>query len=304
MRMKLRDKLNEILPALLPALEKDAIKGKELIARVRAVLGEVYSDHSLRSQFSFLVLDPDSCLARVENGQGYFLRNEQDDDSSLHRMFETGSSPDAQDPMRKALALTVRLFDTAGMGVFVYPPDEWESWAHPDFVAVEWPAGSWDAGAYVFEDAEDISAEDLTYCAVCVAWADSPEGCRRAFYRALACGLWAQRSELLLLMQDEAIDDEIIDLAARFGVGIRCLSLEDAWLAKLPGADCLFRASSADARSLLECVPQTRLSQPRHTSLQCPDEQQRPDVAALMAWVETCLQRGRVESYEMRVAVN
>jgi len=302
--MKLRDKLNEILPALLPARAQDAIKGNELIARLRAELGEAYSDHTLRSQFSFLVLAPDSCLARVENGQGYFLRAEDDDSSSLHRMFETGGSPDAQDPTRKALALAVRLFDTAGMGVFVYPPDEWESWAHPDFVAVEWPAGTWESGAYIFEDSESTSTEDLTYCAVCVAWADSPEGCRRAFYRTLACGLWAQRSELLLLMQDEAIDDELLDLAARFGVGIRCLSLENAWLAKLPGADSLFRASAADARALLELVLQSRLSQPRHTTLQCPDEQERPDVAALMAWVETCLQRGRVESYEMRVAVN
>ena len=54
--MSLRDKLVEILPDLLPAREEEAIKGKELIARVRAVLGDAYSDHSLRSQFSFIAL--------------------------------------------------------------------------------------------------------------------------------------------------------------------------------------------------------------------------------------------------------
>ena len=38
--MGLREKLNEILPTLLPEKAEDAIKGKELIARVRAVLGD------------------------------------------------------------------------------------------------------------------------------------------------------------------------------------------------------------------------------------------------------------------------
>ena len=64
--MGLREKLDEILPAILPGNAESAIKGKELIARVREVLGDEYSDHSLRSQFSFMVLDADSCLARVE----------------------------------------------------------------------------------------------------------------------------------------------------------------------------------------------------------------------------------------------
>ena len=71
--MSLRDKLVDILPQLLPTREEDAIKGTELIARVRAVLGNDYSDRSLRSQFSFIALEPDSFLARVENGQGYFF---------------------------------------------------------------------------------------------------------------------------------------------------------------------------------------------------------------------------------------
>ena len=84
--MSLRDKLEEILPDLLPAREEDAIKGTELIARVRAVLGDSYSDRSLRSQFSFIALEPDSCLARVPNGQGYYLRGESDS-PSLHNIF-------------------------------------------------------------------------------------------------------------------------------------------------------------------------------------------------------------------------
>ena len=45
--MSLRDKLVEILPNLLPTREEEAIKGKELIARVRAVLGDAYKGNKM-----------------------------------------------------------------------------------------------------------------------------------------------------------------------------------------------------------------------------------------------------------------
>ncbi|MFI3244642.1 MAG: hypothetical protein R3Y56_10355 [Akkermansia sp.] len=297
--MKLRDKLLEILPTLLPQHESEAIKGKELIKRVRAVLGDSYSDQSLRSQFSFLVLEEESCLARVENGQGYYLRDAVED-SSLHNMFGAEVSPDADDPYRKALALAVRLYDSAGHGVFVYPIEEDESWSHADFVAVTWPSGSWEDGAYLFDDAAD---EQPQYRAVCVAVADSDESCRKAFFRALACGSWAQQSELLLLGTEDLPEDELCELAARYGVGVRALAVDGELLDAIGGADLLFRADVEEARSLLEQVPQRALASARSRALRLPSEQSRPDVAALVAWVDSCLQKGRVESYELRVAL-
>ncbi len=301
--MKLRDKLLEILPSLLPTHENEAIKGKELIKRVRAVLGESYSDQSLRSQFSFLVLEEDSCLARVENGQGYYLR-QADDVNSLHSMFESDASPDADDPYRKALALAVRLYDTAGHGVFVYPIEEEDSWAHADFVAVQWPQGRWEQGAYVFDAEAQGDEAQAQYCAVCVAVADSVESCRKAFFRTLACGAWAQQSELLLLGAEDLPEAELCELAARYGVGVRALALDGELLDDIAGADLLFRADLDEARILLEMLPQRALSTPRVRKLQLPSEHDRPDVAALLSWVDSCLQKGRVESYELRVAVN
>ncbi len=271
--------------------------------RVRAILGDKYSDQSLRSQFSFLVLDEDSCLARVENGQGYYLR-QSDDGSSLHHMFESDSSPDADDPYRKALALAVRLYDTAGHGVFVYPIEEEESWAHADFVAVQWPAGRWDEGAYIFDAEAEGEASQAQYRAVCVAVADSVESCRKAFFRTLACGSWAQQSELLLLGSEDLPEEELCELAARYGVGIRALAVDADFLDEIAGADLLFRADLFEARILLEQLPQRALASPRVRNLNLPKEQDRPDVAALLAWVDSCIQKGRVESYELRVAVN
>lgn len=293
----------EILPDLLPAREEEAIKGKELIARVRAVLGDAYSDHSLRSQFSFIALEPDSCLARVANGQGYYLRTEETA-SSLHNMFESEAeaSREGRDPLHKALALAVRLYDTAGMGVFVYPLETEESWEHADLVAVQWPAATTDeTGALVFEPTD---APTPTLRAVCVCIEPDAESCRRAFFRTLACALCTQEAELLLIGDEPDMPDELTRLASLYGVGIRAISADVAGEDALPRADEIFRAEAADARGLLSELPQLTLAHPRHRTAPQLSANHLPATAAAMHWAQSCIAKGRVEAYEMRVAVN
>ncbi len=306
--MSLRERLHEILPGLLPSREEDAIKGTELIARVRSVLGDTYSDRSLRSQFSLLALEPDSCLARIANGQGYYLRPaEGAAGNSLHSLFENEEDANRKgyDPLHKALALAVRLYGTMGLGVFLYPVENEESWGHPDLVAVQWPAGHWEAdGAYCMEEGDTDSPCEATFRAVCVGFADSAESCRMSFFRALACGQWAQETELLLLPGPDSaeVENELADLASRYGVGIQLLPMEAEALELLPRADLIFRAEAEDARLLLESTPRRVLALPRH---RCPlPSACLPDTDVVRAWVERCLAAGRVEAYEQRVAVN
>lgn len=296
--MSLRDKLEEILPTLLPTREEDAIKGTELIARVRAVLGDAYSDRSLRSQFSFIALEPDSCLARVPNGQGYYLRG-SDETASLHNVFTDES--DGYAPHHKALALAVRLYDTAGMGVFVYPP-EGDTWEHPDLVAVQWPAGSTDTtGAYIIDPA---TPQQAAYRSVCVATTEDAVECRHAFFRALACGLWAHETELLIVGDDAEAAHELTRLATQFGVGVRTISANEDVLTDLPRADEIFRATAADARAMLADLQQPPLAHPRRRTTALLTEDDMPAAAAARQWAEGCIARGRVEAWELRVAVN
>lgn len=297
--MSLKAELLRILPTLLPEREEDAIKGKELIARVRAVLGDAYSDYSLRSQFSFMALDPESCLARVPNGQGYYLRRAEDA-PSLQNMFADGAEAEREgsDELNKALALAVRLYDTAGMGVFVYPVDGQESWEHPDLVAVQWPAGHWEAdGAYVIQEGECC----VSYRAVCVGFADSAEDARRAVFRALACGRWAQECEVLLLAEEPVCAEEWADLAARYGVGIRTLAADTA---VLPRANEMFRMDTDAARELLCSLPQVVTAAPRHGVFCETAAAALPDTGVVLQWAQQCVRKGRIEAVEQRVAVN
>ncbi len=305
--MNLRDKLVEILPTLLPTREIDAIKGTELIARVRAVLGNKYSDRSLRSQFSFIALEEDSCLARVPNGQGYYLRREEVQ-PSLHNMFESeaDATREGMDPLHKALALAVRLYDTAGLGVFVYPVEEEESWGHPDLVAVQWPAGNITLdGAYELEPTEEEEAPVAHMRACCVTVAADAESCRRAFFRALACGLWAQEAELLIIGEQVENPQELAQLSAKYGVGVRAIEADVDTPHLLPRADEIFRAEVDEARALLETLQQSTLAHPRirRQGAILPPETM-PDTQAARNWAQSCIAKGRIEAYEMRVAVN
>lgn len=295
--MSLRDRLREILPSILPRREQDAIKGRELIARVREVLGDTYSDGSLRTQFSLLALEDDTCLARIPNGQGYYLRRAGDPLPSLHEVF-AGQEDPADSSLHSAIALAVRLYDTSGLSVFAYPVEEYESWSHPDLVAVQWPAGQWgDDGAYTMEPAPDRHA---IYRAVCVGVADSPESCRQAFYRTLACGQWAHEAELLLIGSAAGATPELTRLAALYGVGVRSLSCDEL---ELPRAESIFRADMATAYELISHVPQVQLAHPRHRSAPHFSPQTTPDVQPVQEWAQQCVDRCRVEAYERRVAV-
>lgn len=296
--MSLRNRLREILPDILPRRAQDAIKGRELIARVREVLGDTYSDGSLRTQFSILLMEENTCLARIANGHGYYLRRDDDPLPTLHDVF-AGQEASEDSPLHSAIALAVRLYDTAGLSVFVYPVEEEESWTHPDLVAVQWPAGAWgDDGAYTMEAEPERGAR---FRAVCVGVADSPASCRAAFYRALACGQWAHESELLLLGEPGAAAPELERLATRYGVGVR--SLGDGEL-ELPGAEAIFRADMQQARALLSEVPCAVLATPRHCETPSGSPDDEPDVQPMLEWARQCVACGRVEAYERRVAVN
>lgn len=72
--MNLRDQLKEILPEILPPNPAEPIKGTELIRLVKFSLKQEYSDATLRYHFSIMCCDPASPIAKVEQGQGYYLR--------------------------------------------------------------------------------------------------------------------------------------------------------------------------------------------------------------------------------------
>lgn len=295
--MNLHDKLKEILPGLLPRRAEDAVKGNELINRVRGALGkEHYSDGTLRTQFSLLALEEDTCLARVPGGQGYYLRRAGEPIPGLQQILHDAPS---ETPLHRAIATAVRLYDTTGLSVFAYPIAE-ESWNHPDLVTVQWPTGCWeDDGCYHMRPRN--AEERATYSAVCVSLSQDDESLRRDFFRALSCGEWAEKSELLLVGRSPDAAHDTVRLGTLYGVGVRCISVAPE---ELPHADELLRMDAGEVQELLAQLPQIILVTPACRAHPMVNAEKLPDVLPVLQWAQQCVQRGRVEAYERRVAVN
>lgn len=139
--------------------------------------------------------EPDSEIAKVERGQGYYRRMRERDGQRAPRgllpLFLGENEPDALNCRAKALALAVRQYDTTGRGVFVFSTSETgTSWVKPDLAVVEWPEGEWEENALVFDKSalqrrRMIGAPMMGIRSVCVARMPGGEDGRREF-----SGLW------------------------------------------------------------------------------------------------------------------
>ena len=306
--MSLRSQLEELLPELLPSDPAQAIKGTELIRLVRLRLGEEYSDASLRYHFSFMASEPDSEIAKVERGQGYYRRMRERDGQRAPRgllpLFLGENEPDALNCRAKALALAVRQYDTTGRGVFVFSTSETgTSWVKPDLAVGEGNALVFDKSA--LQRRRMIGAPMMGIRSVCVARMPGGEDGRREFFRTLATSRWAQCGELVIVgeLPDDSECAALRGLAAEFGVGVLCLEIADERLGELPGAEEIFKAGDEECAALLAELTPVRLAAGRLKTLEADTgETLGGEFGALFDWLAACLERGSVEEYEFRVS--
>lgn len=314
--MSLRSSLEDILPDILPSDPREAIKGTELIRLVRMKLKGNYSDASLRYHFSFMAAEPDSEIAKVLRGQGYYRRikhrSSEKSSRGLLPLFTGEGHEDAAAIRAKALALVVRQYDTTGQGVFVFtPPDgERQCWSRPDLAVVDWPEGEWDGNSLVFDEnalerRRIVGAPMVQVKSVCMALMTSGDELRQEFFRTLSSSGWAQVGELVIVgdMPDEGETEDLRRLAADYGIGVVCMEVSYDRLSEMPSAEEIFRASEAECANLLTIFEPVRLAtgrtRPRGAEM---GEIISGEFGALFDWMAACLERGRVDEFEFRVS--
>lgn len=315
MAMSLRSQLDELLPTLLPDNAAQAIKGTELIRLVRLQLGEEYSDASLRYHFSFMAAEPNSVIAKVERGQGYYKRTNDKPKSipprGLLPLFLGEDDSEYSTLRSKALALVVRQYDTSGRGVFVFSTGEQgNAWAQPDIAVIDWPEGDWEESTLIFDPSalerkRMLGAPLINIQSVCVVCMPGEDQLRKEFFRALSSAHWSQSGELIIVgeIPDDASCSELRKLSAQFGIGIICIAISESDLVNLPPAEEIFKADDAQCEAILSCADQIRLATGRPT----PISNEMVDILGgefvpLFDWLTACLERGSVENYEFRVS--
>lgn len=269
--MNLRDQLKEILPDILPKNPAQAIKGTELIEMVKHRLKQDYSDATLRYHFSIMSCDPSSPIAKVEQGQGYYLRT-----TTIHTMnsarnlFRGGSLASGGDAVEFGLAMeraskfravVRRYLESVRQYPFAFEEslsaDAGASrWRIPDLAVVDWLTAE-EAGAGMdkrkLEVRRRMGESPLRITAVKLRLSLDYETVLEDLYQCLSASEWANVGELIVAapIDDPRLAEEVSRFAARHGIGVISFGLAEDVLDDMPEPAVIENLGEREFGSLL-----------------------------------------------------
>jgi hypothetical protein len=319
--MNLRDQLKEILPDILPSNPAEPIKGTELIRLVKFSLKQEYSDATLRYHFSIMCCDPASPIAKVEQGQGYYLRRVGAGlsgspanlaQAKLGLLFE--SSPEQMD---RALARTLKFraiferdMDLVGRYPFIFESSFAEGapyenlWKCPDAAVLDWGGGEISETGLalsprLLEQKRAMGVPPFTMVSVKLKITVSHDSYREDFFQALSHARWGHAGELVVAtpILDEQLAEELRQLGTEFGLGIQAYNLELDDLDDLPPGYVIQQMTPREFEAVLTRVKRQRLTSPRPRALEWrlieQVSQGNAEFQELFLWVQRCLEDGK-----------
>lgn len=321
--MNLRDQLKEILPDILPRNPAQAIKGTELIEMVKHRLKQDYSDATLRYHFSIMSCDPSSPIAKVEQGQGYYLRT-----STIHtvnsarNLFHNGNgesdslmhSADMDVSLARAAkfrAVVQRYLESVHQFPFSFEQSfsmdaEANRWRVPDLAVVDWYTGSEVEDEIVLEKRKlevhrRLGQSPLRVSSVKLRLDLNHATLFEDLFQCLATSEWANAGELLVAapIEDAQMIEEIRRFASRYGIGVISFGLDADVLDDMPEPAAIENLQSKafdSIQSLLQirryAAPETGKTYDWHHVTSAADE--NPDFERFEAWISRCLLEERV----------
>ncbi|MFC5051909.1 hypothetical protein ACFPK9_14995 [Rubritalea spongiae] len=315
--MSLRNQLNDVLPDILPANPKEAIKGTELIRLVRMRLDGNYSDASLRYHFSIMSCDPGSSIAKVEKGQGYYRRTAEVPalasaqeliSMTQGRLDDFGSDQEAMDlvllRVKKFRAIVKRWSEVNGRYPFVFrDPFQASSpmgnlWKFPELMLVDWE-GAGEEGNSVLQLKQTLNLPPFRLYAARLRIHPTIHTFREDFFQALSSSVWANGGELFYAcaIEDEALTDAFRKLNEVFGVGVTSFGLSLEQLDDLPRPAHILNAHPRETEALMERLEINRVAAAHtrpHLDWAALDaiRNDTEEINQLFDWLTTSLKQG------------
>lgn len=312
--MNLREHLRHILPEILPPTPAEAIKGTELIRLVRYRLGDDYSDATLRYHFSILSYDPTSPIAKVDQGQGYYLRQRAHRGGGLNGrtgLFDTAetSIDSAHQRYAKALAIYERLGWQRGQFPFVlngragsvmHVDGDWEV---PDIVCADWEVETGSDEQPRFDETmlslrRHLGGPEVGLMGVALKLTVSLDSFPSEFFQALSATRWTTQGELIIAeaVTDEALGDALRSLGHQFGVGILSLGVSMEALDDLPEANTIHAMTAGEFEAVQGVLHMQRITTPAQRSTLdwvtlASLRKKHPAVSELVRWLNECLEK-------------
>jgi|LakMenEpi03Aug12_release.lakeMendotaPanAssembly.Ray.scaffolds.fasta_scaffold251572_2 hypothetical protein len=320
--MNLRDQLKEILPEILPSDPSSSIKGTELIRLVKYRLKQEYSDATLRYHFSILCADPSSPIAKVDQGQGYYLRTTRvttlEEARALAAAGFTQAGMDlfhsgremvdlARSRMAKMRALYLRVAAADARFPFALSPSASPEglWKYPDVVVVDWEleeAGDTDLrlSGDLLELKRSLGVQPFAISSVRLAMTASYDTVRELFFQTLSGSRWAHAGELVIgaAITDEQLAEDLRRLGGEYGVGVSTLGIQIEALDDIADASSIARMEDRAFESLQgRLISRQKITVARPTAtldwrLIRDMRRDHPEFQSFFGWIEQCLRDG------------
>ncbi len=324
--MSLREQLRKLLPDILPADPKDAIKGTELIQLVKYRLKQDYSDATLRYHFSIMSCDPSAPIAKVEHGQGYYLRtNTLSSMASARHMLTANQATFGGDfgydsnqalfRANKFRAIASRVYREANRFPFVLNETFGEDaeyrdlWKFPDMVIVDWEVGVPDESGLRFDRdmmslKRSFGSQPFTLRSVKMKLDANLETVREDFYQCLSNSRWAHFGEFVIANEiaDERLLEELRSLGSEFGIGITSLGLSAEAIDDLPEPGMIESFGDREMEAIQKRLTLHRIAPPRPRRELDWTQIRRlrgdnPEIEKMFHWITYSLDNAKAESY-------
>jgi hypothetical protein len=305
--MSLRDQLREILPQILPANPAEAVKGTDLIRFVRLRLGDQYSDATLRYHFSILSYDSTSPIAKVNQGQGYFLRTEKADPQSgdlSQALF--GGHTEAADVTRSRYerfrAIMARFALDSDRYPFALSSPTGRDWELPDLVITDWDFDTDLDGAPQLDTAmmnlkRHLGVATVNLSAAHLRLSMTLDSCNADFFQAVSTTRWANHGEILIAepVNDEALVAILRTLGHQYGIGITSCGLELSLIDELPSAEEIRNFTGTAFDSMQTLLKMQRISVGSHrTHVDWQHvallKKKHQGIGRMIDWINECLE--------------
>jgi hypothetical protein len=328
--MNLPDQLRPILADILPLNPDAAIRGTELVQKVKSRVDGAYSDNSIRQAFSSLAADATSPIAKIESGHGYYRRQSPqvpisapDEEPEEYRSPTSDSrGTRANQPEEKFRAFfkrssyldnrfPVHIEHTAG----ARQPAGVAKWKYPDVVELEWDAGG---------EGEEGFSLDRTLLEVKRSLGEQPfrlrsielkvelalSNFREHFFQCVSNSMWSHSARLVVAapVSDALLARELRRLGTSYGVHVQTFNIPVDRIATLPDAEALSRLSDDEFERLRGEFSPLSISPglPRqvldweHIRDMMNQSQEFQDI---FEWIARCLRDSRSYSFENYLAL-
>ncbi|MFT6864338.1 MAG: hypothetical protein ACJAVK_002903 [Akkermansiaceae bacterium] len=326
--MSLRSQLSELLAEILPLNPRDSIKGTELIRLLRIGLDGDYSDASLRYHFSVMSCDPNSPIAKVEKGQGYYKRGAAMPALSgaqelvamqQGRLDDLGDNTAVDQAMLrlgKFRAIVQKYAETRSIFTFEFRESLSAGaplgnlWKFPEMVLIDWEHGQFDEDGLALDPAhlalkQTLGLPPYRLASIRMRVVTNHDSFREDLFQTMSASLWANEGILYLAgsIQDESLGDQVRALAGELGIGVISFGLTPHDLDDLPHPAQIQNAMDRETEALMGRLRIEKIASAKRRT-HCGWESlqslrnDHPEMNQLLAWLGGSLENGKVKPFQ------